>query len=95
MPFVKGDPRINREGRPKGSISVVTRLKQMFAENPAEFEAFIKRYKENPMNEKHITEMIDGKPQQKLEHSGQIKTIAIASEILDKNDIKNETDPRE
>lgn len=57
--FAEGNPG---GGRPKGSISVITRLKQIFQENPDDFEAFIRKYKENPMNEKHIVEMIDGKP---------------------------------
>lgn len=28
VPFVKGDPRINREGRPEGTFSLLTLLKQ-------------------------------------------------------------------
>ena len=35
MPFVKGDPRINREGRPKGSLSFATKWKK-FIEKVAE-----------------------------------------------------------
>lgn len=32
VPFVKGDPRINREGRPKGSVSVVEAIKKKLQE---------------------------------------------------------------
>lgn len=62
--IVPGSGPLNPSGRPEGSISPITRLKQIFNENPDDFEAFIKRYKENPLNEKHIVEMIDGKPKQ-------------------------------
>lgn len=65
--FQKGDdPRRNMNGRPKGSVSVITRLKQIFEENPDDFEDFIKRYKDNPSNEKHVVEMLDGKPRQNI-----------------------------
>lgn len=66
-PFQKGDdPRRNLEGRPKGSLSVIGRLKQMFEENPELFEQFVKEYMADANNRRHITEMIDGKPLQKL-----------------------------
>ncbi len=35
MPFVKGDPNINREGRPKGSLNFATKWKK-FIEKVAE-----------------------------------------------------------
>jgi hypothetical protein len=57
--FIKGNPG---GGRPPGSISIITRLKQIFEESPEEFEQFIKDYKTNPLNQRHIVEMIDGKP---------------------------------
>lgn len=34
MPFTKDDPNINREGRPKGSISVVSAIKKKLEECP-------------------------------------------------------------
>lgn len=58
---------LNPNGRPKGSLSVIGRLKQMFEENPEEFEEFVKSYKADPANRKHITEMIDGKPKQDID----------------------------
>ena len=76
--FQKGDdPRRNLNGRPKGSISVIGRLKQMWEENPEEFEEFVKEYKKDPANRKHITEMIDGKPNQPLDVKGDININVI------------------
>jgi hypothetical protein len=63
--FVKGTAP--GPGRPKGSISVITKIKQQFEADPEGFDEFIERYKKNPMNEKHLVEMIDGKPNQKGE----------------------------
>jgi len=67
MPFVKGDPNINRKGRPEGVISVKKRLKKIFEDNPQEFEDYLMRYIKNPANEKHIAEMLDGKPHQNID----------------------------
>lgn len=64
--FVKGVSG-NPGGRPIGSISPITMLKNMFAEDPEDFRAFVKRYKENPQNEKHLVEMLDGKAEQKTD----------------------------
>jgi hypothetical protein len=56
----------NPAGRPKGSLSVIGRLKQIYQDNPEKFEAFVLRYAENQENDKHQVEMIDGKPKQAL-----------------------------
>lgn len=77
VPFVKGDPRINKNGRPKGSLSVIGRLKQMWAEDPDDFEMFVKQYRKDKMNSKHIAEMIDGKPRQNIGLDGGGEGIAI------------------
>lgn len=68
MPFTKNDPNINREGRPVGSLSVMGRLKKMWEENPEDFENFVKEYRGDPLNRRHITEMLDGKPRQPIDH---------------------------
>jgi hypothetical protein len=63
--FLKGNPP--GPGRKPGQVSVITELKKMFEEDPEDFKKFIERYKDNPNNEKHITEMIDGKANQSIE----------------------------
>ena len=64
-PFPKGISG-NPAGRPKGSISVMTKLKQIYQNNPEEFDAFIDRYRKNPDNDRHQVEMLDGKPKQPI-----------------------------
>lgn len=65
-PYKKGQSG-NPKGKPVGAISVKARLKKMFREDPDKFEEFIARYLKNPNNEKHVTEMLDGKPNQSVE----------------------------
>lgn len=83
--FVKGNPG---GGRPPGSVSIITRLKQIFEEDPEEFEKFIKEYKSNPLNQRHIVEMIDGKPRQSIgldggeDENGNKKPIMAINYIL-------------
>lgn len=59
----------NPAGRPKGSLSAITRIKQMFEENPDDFDEWLTEYLKNPMNQKHVVEMIDSKPMQKVDHT--------------------------
>jgi len=88
--FKKGESG-NPDGRPKGSISVISRIKKEFRENPERFDEFFDRYLKNIQNEKHIVEMIDGKPMQKTDvTSGGERIAFIPSELMDKNNI-NET----
>ena len=79
----------NPKGKPEGAISIIARLKKRFRENPEELEEFLDRYLKNTQNEKHIAEMIDGKPQQKTDvtSGGQPIQFSIAEEIARKNDL--------
>jgi hypothetical protein len=63
---------LNPNGRPKGSISPITRVKQIFEEDPTKFAEFIEKYIEDSQNRKHIVEMIDGKPKQDIGVSGDL-----------------------
>lgn len=58
-------------GRPEGSLSAIGKVKQIFHQNPDQFEDFIKEYIQDPHNRKHIVEMIDGKPQQDITSKGE------------------------
>lgn len=80
MPFVKGDPNINKEGRPKGSISIKDKIRQHLKENPDQFKELINFYMENeqPIMRKLLWEMLEGKPKESLD-----ATITLPQPILD------------
>ena len=75
----------NPKGRPEGAISVKARLKKMFREDPEKFEKFIERYLKNPNNEKHVTEMLDGKPQQSIDME-----VTLPKPIMDITNLKED-----
>jgi hypothetical protein len=88
MPFTKNDPNINRTGKNKGAISLVHILRQKLAETPLEdnldkqiyAQLFINKYVDKALKDgdvqimKDLIDRIDGKANQKIEHSGEIIT---------------------
>jgi len=76
-------------GRPKGSISPIARLKQMFEEDPQKFEKFVKDYGDDPANRKHVVEMIDGKPKQTIagDSENPLRIITVDKDLAEINDI--------
>lgn len=79
------------QGRPKGSVSPITKVKQIFEENPEKFEAFVNAYMTDEKNLKHVVEMLDGKPHQATDvTTGGDKITFMPSEIMEKNDIRTE-----
>jgi hypothetical protein len=64
--FKKGQSG-NPAGKPKGAISPIRRVKQIFLKDPNAFKDFIEGYIQDPNNRKHIVEMIDGKPKQGID----------------------------
>ena len=83
MPFVKGDPRINREGRPEGSISVVSALKRELAKCPdgekkTYLDLLVKRILKKGIVDgdasiiKDIINRVDGMPTESIEHRGEV-----------------------
>jgi hypothetical protein len=75
--FKKDDPRINREGRPKGSVSVVVAIKKKLEECPEGKEKTYLHYLVEKIMKKaiidddvnmirDIIDRVDGKPKQPL-----------------------------
>ena len=67
----------NPAGRPKGALSPITRVRQIFEDNPDSFDKFVKEYMEDPNNRKHLVEMLDGKPRQNVQLEGGEKPIPL------------------
>jgi len=55
----------NPAGRPKG-VSIIGRLKQMWEEDPEDFEAYVKEIRKDKMMRREIVQQIDGKPIQPI-----------------------------
>jgi hypothetical protein len=73
-PFAEGNP--GGPGRPKGSVSIVARIKAKFEEDPEYFEEWISKLLEDPSNRKAVMEQMDGKPKQSIDHTTAGKAIA-------------------
>ena len=65
--FKEGNPG---GGRPKGSISIVSRLKEIFEEDPAKFESYCEDILKDPKMKRDVMDQIDGRPRQAVEVSG-------------------------
>lgn len=61
-PGVSGNPA----GRPKGSVSIVTRIKQKFEENPEYFDEWVNKLLEDPKLRAEVMRQIDGSPKQTI-----------------------------
>ena len=64
-PFKPGQSG-NPKGRPKGSLSPMGWIKDYFKRNPEDFEAWLMDYIQKPQNERHLLEMWEGRPAQRI-----------------------------
>lgn len=56
----------NPEGRPKGSVSIMTEIKRYLKENPEKLEELMHYYIDEPKMRELLLKMIDGMPKQDL-----------------------------
>ncbi len=67
--FIKGmAPK--SPGRPPGSISIMTRIKQKFEEDPELFEEYVDGILSDKMMRKEVVQQVDGKPRESIEITG-------------------------
>lgn len=87
MPFVKGDPRINREGRPKGK-TIKEMVREWLEEHPDDMEAFVKHFVKK--NKELAWQMLEGRPPQDITSGGEkinpIPIIDVSANFGDKKD---------
>lgn len=57
----------NPEGRPAGSVSVMTRIRQIFNEEPEYFELYVRDILKDERLRKEIVQQLDGKPKQTID----------------------------
>jgi hypothetical protein len=60
----------NPKGRPPGTFSPITMIRKYFEDNPEDASLFVMDYMQNPYNSKHIIEMLDGRPAQRVTVAG-------------------------
>lgn len=54
----------NPAGKEPGTLSPKARIRQMFNENPEDFDEWLQQYLNDPNNRRHAIELLDGKPSQ-------------------------------
>ena len=87
----------NPKGRPKGKLSPIDRIRNMFEESPEDFEEFLTHYLNDSGNRKHIVEMLDGRPMQRIDHSSLGKELPqpILNVFTNNSNEKNNGDEEE
>jgi len=103
-PFEKDDPRINRDGRPKGAgISITTAIKRELEKKPAEsdkatyLDLLVTRIMKKAIQEgdqimiKQIWNYVDGMPRQDVDLSTLGKPIILPSQIINKYGLPTDT----
>lgn len=85
MPFKKGDPNINRKGRPIGGVSIVDAIKRKLEEvEPTDRKSYldliIQKIFQKALEDGDVTMLrdminrVDGLPTQTIAHSGDLLT---------------------
>ena len=67
VPFTKDDPRINREGRPKGK-TIKEMVREWLENNPDDMSAFVEHFVKK--NKELAWQMLEGRPQQDVVSDG-------------------------
>lgn len=63
--FVPGHPGTG--GRPKGSVSIIGKIKKIFEEDPEYFETYVAEILNDPKLKQEVIRQIDGAPKQQTD----------------------------
>ena len=63
---------VKSPGRPKGSVSIRDRIRQMLEDDPNEFENLCRYYMQDPKMRDLLWKMLEGMPKQATEHTGEL-----------------------
>lgn len=74
--FVLGHPNIGA-GRPKGSVSIIGKIKKIFEEDPEYFDEYVAEILKDTKLRQEIIRQIDGAPQQNTDITSGGKPIPI------------------
>ena len=76
-------------GRPKGSVSIIGKIKQIWEENPEQFQAYVAEVMKDPKLRTELIRQVDGAPKQSTDitSGGQPISIQISEAIAVKNNL--------
>ena len=85
MVFVKGDPNINRAGRPKEK-TIKERVREWLEEHPNDMKAFVEHFVKD--NKELAWQMLEGRPSQDMTSGGEkLPPFYLPTQIIEKNDL--------
>jgi hypothetical protein len=85
LPGVSGNPN----GRPEGSVSIMTKIRQKFQEDPELFDAYVAEVLADPKLRTEIIRQLDGAPRQNIGLDGGADGEPIRVEVSEKIAEKN------
>ena len=86
MPFTKGDPNINRKGRPEGSISIIGKIRKKFKEDPLMFDEYVDGIMKDKTLRKELIQQLDGKPKETVDLTHRIPKPILDNVFSDNSD---------
>jgi len=90
--ILPGQKSLNPNGRPKGSVSIISKIRQIFEDNPEYFQEYVEEMLKDPSLRKAIMEQLDGKPRESIDHTTGGKPLYLPAELLQKNNLDQDDD---